>query len=465
MRRALRILAATLAVLLVFCAVPRIPQSMSSAQTVQPLWNVPAGYNQHDYNKIATFLELRDENGVRNGEKCGTNYDPNDPTTWGKEGYYESPDDYIEPTTFTWSETTGEKRIMEITCYADDLVGSLDLSGCTELLSLNCARNRISALNVSQCTNLASIICSSNGISSLSLSSNPQLTTLTCDNNSLGSINVSSNSQLRYLSVAGNQLSSLNLSANTNLLMLNCAGCGLSSLNLSALTRLLGLFCQNNNLAQLNLSQLTRLQFVNCAGNGLSQLNVSANTMIVGIYCDGNELTGLDLSSNSVLSYLSCRGNRLTNLDLSATRLGVNRITAQTGGTIGCAITRTELTNQYLPEVGNVVTAVPDSGYSFTGWFNAAGAQLSTDAEFAIAGTSETVFNARFGSAPSFLLGDVNGDGHVDISDALLCMRAGMGILVLTGDAAAAADVNGDGTINISDALLCMRVAMGLVEL
>ena len=63
-------------------------------------------------------------------------------------------------------------------------------------------------------------------------------------------------------------------------------------------------------------------------------------------------------------------------------------------------------------------------------------------------------------SAP--LTGDVNGDGEVDISDALLAMRYAMGIAELTPDQLERADVNGGG-VDISDALLIMRYAMGLI--
>ncbi len=61
------------------------------------------------------------------------------------------------------------------------------------------------------------------------------------------------------------------------------------------------------------------------------------------------------------------------------------------------------------------------------------------------------------------LLGDVNGDGEVDISDALMTMRGAMGIIQLTADQQAAADVNGDGNVDVSDALLIMRCSMGII--
>ena len=47
---------------------------------------VPAGYNEHDYDKCVTFLEQTDPSGEKNGEKLSSDYDPDDPETWGTLG-------------------------------------------------------------------------------------------------------------------------------------------------------------------------------------------------------------------------------------------------------------------------------------------------------------------------------------------------------------------------------------------
>ncbi len=60
------------------------------------------------------------------------------------------------------------------------------------------------------------------------------------------------------------------------------------------------------------------------------------------------------------------------------------------------------------------------------------------------------------------VMGDVSGDGVIDSEDALLILRAAMGLVELTPEQEALADFNGDGTVNSEDALLVMRLAMGL---
>ena len=73
--------------------------------------------------------------------------------------------------------------------------------------------------------------------------------------------------------------------------------------------------------------------------------------------------------------------------------------------------------------------------------------------------------NVRFTGGSGGLLGDVNGDGFVDITDALLVMRYAMGLITLTPAQLQRANVNGDSGVDISDALIIMRVAMGLITL
>lgn len=59
-------------------------------------------------------------------------------------------------------------------------------------------------------------------------------------------------------------------------------------------------------------------------------------------------------------------------------------------------------------------------------------------------------------------LGDVNGDGNVDPSDALLILRHSLGLHELSPEVYANADYNQNGVINSDDALMVLRFAMGL---
>ncbi len=59
-------------------------------------------------------------------------------------------------------------------------------------------------------------------------------------------------------------------------------------------------------------------------------------------------------------------------------------------------------------------------------------------------------------------VGDVNGDGVIDLADALLAMRAALELVELPDANLAAADMNGDGEVTLVDALIILRTALGL---
>lgn len=63
---------------------------------------------------------------------------------------------------------------------------------------------------------------------------------------------------------------------------------------------------------------------------------------------------------------------------------------------------------------------------------------------------------------PVGIIGDVNGDGNVDISDATIVLRYALGISTIPEQYLDNADVNGDGQINVTDATLIIRMEMGI---
>ena len=84
--------------------------------------------------------------------------------------------------------------------------------------------------------------------------------------------------------------------------------------------------------------------------------------------------------------------------------------------------------------------------YTFTGW----------DADFSEV-TEDITVTAQYTE-----LGDMNGDGTVDISDALAYMRWLIGADEIACDEAEA-DFNGDGSTDLMDALLLMRHVLGTI--
>ena len=175
----------------------------------------PGGYNDNDYQKLVTFLELEDESGVRNGEKISENYDPQDPTTW--EGT-------------TWENG----NIFQIDFYDRNLIGKLDVSNCTELVELDCSYNQLTELDISNNTAMWYLDCGLNQLTELDVSNNTALVYLNCGYNQLTELDISNNTALEDLTCYNNQLTELDISNNTAMWILSCRNNQLTSLNLES---------------------------------------------------------------------------------------------------------------------------------------------------------------------------------------------------------------------------------------
>ena len=74
------------------------------------------------------------------------------------------------------------------------------------------------------------------------------------------------------------------------------------------------------------------------------------------------------------------------------------------------------------------------------------------------------VDNVTYSGDHTYDPGDLDGNGEIEIDDALQVLRIALGLINSTGDQQAIADVNGDGIVNIEDALYVLRVALGLIN-
>ena len=143
-------------------------------------------------------------------------------------------------------------------------------------------------------------------------------------------------------------------------------------------------------------------------------------------------------------------------------------------GTQGSQYLLLVLRDQKVPTEKNIVyinqaAAGEDGNLAFTG----------SDAAYPMTMTSGTYYVYLVGDGKSFdatkadasftydagyTLGDVNGDGSVDTSDALLALRIYVGTYSATDVQRKAADVSKDGVIDTTDALLMLRFYVGNIK-
>ena len=493
-------LAATLALIMALTAIPfsALPRFAAKAET-EPEWTVPPRYNVDDYNKCVEFLEQTDEkeNGLKNGEKLSSTYNPRNPETWGV-GYHGRH--------FQWTEVNGDMRLWDVNISNYNLYGSLDLSECTKLQHLSCDENNLTELVVSGCTSVRSLYCSSNNLGALDVSDCTGLTYLYCSSNNLGALNVSNNKELFSLDCSNNKLEKLDVTKNTKLFELDCSSNNLTKLNVSDNTKLDRLDCSSNKLTELTvgnniwlsdidcsdnkLTALTELEasddtkpyYLNCSNNLITTLDVSNNSYLLYMYCSGNNLnelsinaelrsldcsnnnlTELDLSSNTELSELYCSGNNLAKLDLSSNtelewlyccdnnltelvlsnnpRWSYEHILAEGNGHIGYSMHHGDDSDDPMFSViRNRIYACPMSGASFEGFYDESGALISE-------GEWSDEHEAYFYEYKYFYIEERQTTGGTIIAR-------------FSDDEAIPGDVDGDGTISVLDALITLRIAM-----
>ncbi|MBR3298057.1 MAG: hypothetical protein IKI64_02525 [Clostridia bacterium] len=471
-------LAASLACCMALMPLPASAQT-SVECTVEraPRWAVPEGYNAHDYDKCAAFLEQTDDEGATNGSKLSTSYDPNDPTTWGSSWS----GDY-----FAWTEVGGEKRLRSIDVSARYQVGRFDFSDCSSLVEIHASENYLNELNVSNCASLVKVNFDENSVSEpvltscgalthlyisfnplagLDLSPCPALEFLTCYSSGLTELDVSCCPRLDYLSCHSNRLTELDLSHCPLLSDLKCFLNELGALDVSCCPLLEILECSFTGIDSLDLSCNPLLRELNCASNALDALDVSDCTELRMLDCRSNELSSLDVSANSALVSLFSSGNRLSVLDLSANpSLAFDSIAASGNGFIGYDFSR-----NYYGDSGSLF-ARPSDGASFEGFFGDSGNLISMGQwvnyeqafVYSFEGMSSGNITAVFSGGSPAVPGDIDGNGSVTTADAVIALRISMGLIDGSGFNAENADMDQSGSVNISDAVLILRLAMGL---
>ncbi len=173
---------------------------------------------------------------------------------------------------------------------------SLNLSGLTNLISVDCSYNSLTNLNVAGCSQLQSLICAANLISNFSGSGLTSLVNFDCKSNQIPSLDVSTSANLQSLDCGSNLIASLDVSSNPNLSFLDC---------------------NNNNLSTLDVTNCLNLQTLYFYTNTISSINLLNNTILQNLYVTETNLTSLDLSNNSFLNYVEITQNpQLTYLSL-----------------------------------------------------------------------------------------------------------------------------------------------------
>ncbi len=428
-----RILTSAIAAMLALAAA--IPALALGARNVTPAYTTPEGYGDHDYQRLVAFLETEaeGEDGITNGAWMFGGYEPGDPETWLIEVYDMETDEASYLPVAEWTDVSGEKRLENVTLRSSS--GDLDLSGCTELKSLDCGRCcGLTSVSVAGCTKLEKLDMRGYYDGGEGLDSNLVSVLDLSDCTELRRLNVSCCNWLEEITFPENsRLEALDISYDSDLMLYH------SGIDLSGLHSLKELYCDHSYIVGLDLTLFPQLEKLSCSENP---------------YIDV-----LDISACPALEMLNCSWTAVTVLDLSGNEsFGFDRISAQGSGSVGSANCYYDYdTCELIPTQEHAIAG----GYDFIGWYTEDGELISEWWDLSLEAAGTTRIYARFpgGATP----GDPTGDGAVGMDDALLTLRAAMGMVQMTSGQLDACDVNGDGNVDISDALLILRRAMGII--
>ncbi|WP_310382052.1 T9SS type A sorting domain-containing protein [Flavobacterium sp.] len=210
------------------------------------------------------------------------------------------------------SSLTLTPSIVNLDISANSLTGSLDLTSFTNLQTFKSGPyNGLTSLNLSGLTNLLSVDCSFSSLTTLNVAGCSQLQTLNCIANNISNLNVNGLTSLLTFDSTSNQIPNLDLSVATNLQSLNCRSNLISTLDVSSNTNLTLLDCSGNNLSTLDVTNCINIQSLYFYDNSISSIDLSENIALSTLEASYNTLTSLDLSNNSQLIEVYMTNNPL----------------------------------------------------------------------------------------------------------------------------------------------------------
>lgn len=69
-----------------------------------------------------------------------------------------------------------------------------------------------------------------------------------------------------------------------------------------------------------------------------------------------------------------------------------------------------------------------------------------------------------YGAKPTYTLGDVDGSGIIDVSDALMALKASAEVITLNETESLAADVDNNEMVDVSDALMILKYSAEVIK-
>ena len=151
----------------------------------------------------------------------------------------------------------------------------LDITGCTNLIKLDCFATAINNLDVTKNINLKILLSQNSNLNSLDIRNNLKLITFGCSDNNISSLDISNNTLLEAVYASRNNLTALDFSKNVKLKKISITYNQFASLDLTNNPELTDLYCEFNNIYSLDLSNKTKLTEIHCQYNNFTSNSVN----------------------------------------------------------------------------------------------------------------------------------------------------------------------------------------------
>lgn len=215
-----------------------------------------------------------------------------------------------------------------------------------------------------------------------------------------GTLNLSGCRDMIFLDVYHNKITEISSADMPSMRIFGVQDNLLEKIDVSEMPVCQGIDAGMNRLREIDVSENPELVELYINDNDFTEIDLSHNKKLKYFYCHNNKITELDTRNNILLRHLNATGNPMKKiLSLAPQRDEILplEIYAEDGGTVGLKFN--PVYNAQWKETGEwqqSYYAYPDDGYSFAGWYDAEGNLVSEEKTWIDEYGTSRILKAKF---------------------------------------------------------------------
>lgn len=217
----------------------------------------------------------------------------------------------------------------------------------------------------------------------------------------IGALDISGCTDMVFLDLYHNKITSLTAKNMPSMRIFGVQDNLLAHIDVTEMPSCQGIDAGMNRLKEIDVSQNLELVELYINDNDFSEIDLSHNTKLRYFYCHNNHITVLDTRANRLLRHLNATGNPMKMIRSLAPQQEATlplELFAEEGGSVGLKFN--PVYNAQWKETGEweqSYYAYPDEGYLFDGWYEN-GTKVSDEETWIDAYGTSRILRARFRS-------------------------------------------------------------------